>query len=44
MEVKIPSPVDGVCVKTHVKEGAVVDAHDILVVIRPDAKEETYDI
>lgn len=43
MEVPIPSPLDGVCVKTHVKEGAVVDAHDTLVVIRPDLKEEPYE-
>lgn len=40
MEVKITSPVDGVCVRTHVEEGAVVDAHDTLVVIRHDPGEE----
>lgn len=34
MEIMIPSPVNGVCVKTLVKEGAVVDAHDTLAVIR----------
>lgn len=39
MEITIPSPVDGVCVKTLVKEGVVVDAHDTLAVIR-QAQEE----
>lgn len=43
MEVMIPSPVDGVCVKTHVKEGDVVEAHDTLIVIRPDPGEEPSD-
>ncbi|KAI7781676.1 hypothetical protein LA080_014442 [Diaporthe eres] len=43
MEVQIPSPLDGICVRTQVKEGGVVDAHDTLVVIRPDPKEEPYE-
>lgn len=43
MEVMIPSPVDGVCVRTNVKEGAVVDAHDTLMVVRPDPREEPSD-
>lgn len=42
MEVMVPSPVDGVCVKTHVKEGAVVDAEDTLAVIRPGPGEGRY--
>lgn len=35
MEVKIMSPVDGICLKIQVKEGAVVDAYDTLMLIRP---------
>lgn len=40
MEVRIPSPIDGVCVKTHVKEGTVVDAEDTLAVIRLAVAQE----
>lgn len=39
MEVKILSPVDGVCLKIQVKEGAVVDAHDTLILIRPHSEK-----
>jgi biotin carboxyl carrier protein len=43
MEVEILSPIDGVCVKVHVKEGAVVDAHDTLMVVRPHCGEMARD-
>ncbi|KAG8157058.1 hypothetical protein KVR01_013048 [Diaporthe batatas] len=44
MDVQILSPVDGVCVKILVNEGAVVDAHDTLMLVRPHSEQKPQDI
>lgn len=44
MEVKVLSPVDGVCEGIHVREGDIVNANDTLMLVRPHSGEKSQDI